>query len=337
MAIHWGICSTGKIAETFAAALEHAADAECTCVSSRTLEKAQAFAERHGFRRAYGSLEEMLRDEELDVVYIASPMACHYDHAKAAILAGKNVLCEKSVTLNIQQLAELLELARKKRVFFMEAMWMKCRPSFLKAVEWIRSGRIGEVRMIKADFCNRVDYDENDRLFRPELGGGCLLDLAVYPFTLVETVFGGRPEQIHSQMHMGKSGVDFDMAAILQYKGGFAAVTAGFDIPCGNNAVIVGSKGSVELGNWFFCSCDAALYDENNACLERFHEDNLCNGYEYEIMEVNRCLRAGLWESSLVPHIGTVHVMEMMDECRKQWGFVFPQEMQASDLKGDSI
>ncbi|MBQ8688279.1 MAG: Gfo/Idh/MocA family oxidoreductase [Ruminococcus sp.] len=325
--IHWGICSTGKIAETFAAALRSVEDAVCTCVSSRTLKKAQDFADRHGFQRAYGSLEEMLCDPELDVVYIASPMACHYEHAKAVLNAGKHVLCEKSVTLNVQELSELLELAGEKQLFFMEAMWMKCRPVFLKAMEWIESGRIGDVQMLKADFCNSVDYDEEDRLFRPELGGGCLLDLAVYPFTLAEAVFGGKPETISTQVRMGKSGVDFDMAAILQYKSGFAAITAGFDIPCGNNAVIVGSKGRIDIGNWFFCSCDAALFDENNRPLEQFHQDNLCNGYEYEIMEVNRCLTEGASESGLVPHRGTVNVMEMMDACRKQWGFRFPQEM----------
>lgn len=326
MSIRWGICSTGKIAETFAAALNSVDEAICAAVSSRTLEKAESFANKYGFERAFGSLDEMLAEGDLDIVYIASPMACHYEHAKTAILAGVNVLCEKSVTLNCQQLSELLMLARKKRVFFMEAMWMKCRPSFLKAMEWIREGRIGNVQMVKADFCNSVTFDENDRLFKPELGGGCLLDLAVYPFTLAEAVFGGAPERIFSKARMGKTGVDFDMAAILEYRNGFASVTAGFDAQCGNNAVIIGDKGHIELGNWFFCTCDAELFDENNAVTESFHQDNLCNGYEYEIVEANRCLNAGLPESPLVPHEGTANVMEMMDECRRQWGFKFPEE-----------
>ena len=327
MPIRWGICSTGKIAETFAAALNSVDESICAAVSSRSLEKAEKFAGKYGFEKAFGSLEEMLSDGNIDIVYIASPMACHYEHAKTAILAGVNVLCEKSVTLNCEQLSELLTLAKTKRVFFMEAMWMKCRPSFLKVMEWIKDGRIGSVQMVKADFCNSVTFDENDRLFIPELGGGCLLDLAVYPFTLVEAVFGGKPDNITSKARMGKTGVDFDMAAILEYENGFAAVTAGFDAQCGNNAAIIGDKGHIELGNWFFCTCDAFLFDENNAVVENFHQDNLCNGYEYEIMEANRCLSAGLPESPLVPHAGTVNVMEMMDECRKQWKFQFPEEM----------
>ncbi|MBQ8724053.1 MAG: Gfo/Idh/MocA family oxidoreductase [Oscillospiraceae bacterium] len=327
MPIRWGICSTGKIAETFAAALNSVDESICAAVSSRSLERAESFASKYGFEKAFGSLEEMLSDGNIDIVYIASPMACHYEHAKTAILAGVNVLCEKSVTLNCEQLHELLALAKTKRVFFMEAMWMKCRPSFLKAMEWIKDGGIGNVQMVKADFCNSVTFDENDRLFKPDLGGGCLLDLAVYPFTLAEAVFGGKPDNITSKARMGKTGVDFDMAAILEYESGFAAVTAGFDAQCGNNAAIIGDRGHIELGNWFMCTCDAVLFDENNAVVENFHQDNLCNGYEYEIMEANRCLSAGLPESPLVPHAGTVSVMEMMDECRKQWKIRFPEEM----------
>ncbi len=327
MAIRWGICSTGKIAETFAAALASVEESVCAAVSSRSLEKAQEFALKYGFEKAYGSLEDMLSEGGVDVVYIASPMACHYAHAKTAILAGVNVLCEKSVTLNGRQLSELLELAAEKNVFFMEAMWMKCRPSFLKAMEWIKDGSIGKVQMVKADFCNDVDFDQNDRLFRPDLGGGCLLDLAVYPLTLAEAAFGGMPDSIFSKARIGKTGVDIDMAAMLEYENGFADISAGFNSKFANNAVIAGDKGHIELGDWFMCTCDAVLLDENNTVVESFHQDNLCNGYEYEIMEVNRCINAGLKESRLVPHSGTINVMAMMDECRRQWEYKFPDEM----------
>ncbi len=326
MEIRWGICSTGKIAQTFAEALNYTKEAQCTAVSSRSLEKAESFAKKFGFKKAYGSLEELLADSNIDVLYIASPMACHYEHAKKALLAGVNVLCEKSVTLNSQELKELLSLAKERQLFFMEAMWMKCRPSFLKAMEWLRTGRIGKVQAVKADFCNNVAFQADDRLFKAELGGGCLLDLAVYPLTLAEAVFEGKPLSAMSAARMGKTGVDFDMAALLNYKEGYASINAGFDMQCGNNAAIIGSKGHIELGNWFMCTCDAVLYDENNSISESFHEDNLCNGYEYEIMEVNRCICEGKLESALVPHSGTVNVMEIMDMCRKQWNFTFPNE-----------
>ncbi len=326
MAIRWGICSTGKIAESFAAALCYVEDAVCAGVSSRTLSKAQAFAEKYGFERAYDSLEEMISEGSLDIVYIASPMACHFGHAKTALLAGVNVLCEKSITLNGRELSELLEIAKTRELFFMEAMWMKCRPTFLKAMEWIRSGRIGAVQAVKADFCNNCTFDENDRLFIPQLGGGSLLDLAVYPLTLAEAAFGGKPISIASSARMGKTGVDFDMAALLTYPAGYASINAGFDMQCANNAAIIGDKGHIELGNWFLCTDDVTLYDNNNAVTEHFHMSNLSNGYEYEIMEVNRCLNEGRRESSLVPHSGTVNVMAMMDECRRQWNFRFPGE-----------
>ena len=323
----WGIIGTGRIASTFADAINGCPDAELYAVASRTCEKAEAFASRTGAKKFYGSYSELAQDSDIDVVYIATPMAFHYEDAMLCIENGRNVLCEKSVTLNLSQLDKLLEEAKKRGTFFMEAMWTKCRPAYLKAKEWVDSGRIGKVEYIKADFSNLVQYAPGDRLFRPECGGGALLDLTVYPLTLAIDIMGSEPEELISSAHMNKDGIDLSDSLILRWNDGrFASIDAGFEIPLRNNAVISGSSGMICFGDWFFSSCDVVLYDRELNETERYSQPNEVNGYEYEIYEVHRCLEEGMTESMLVPHSGTRSVMRIMDRCREQWGMQFPQE-----------
>ena len=192
----WGVIGTGKIAHTFATALKHCERAELCGVASRTSEKAKAFADEFGFENYYGSYADFAENCNAEIVYIATPMASHFADAKLCIENGKNVLCEKSLTLNSTQTEELLALAKEKGVFFMEAMWMKCRPVYRKMKEWIASGLIGSIEYIKADFSNFIPYNENDRLFRADCGGGCLLDLGIYPLTLAHDLLG-MPDEIN--------------------------------------------------------------------------------------------------------------------------------------------
>ena len=322
----WGVIGTGRIARTFSDALAGTPEAELYAVASRSKEKASDFAEEFGFENAYGNYEELAKDKNVDVVYIATPMSSHYKDVMLCIENGKNVLCEKSVSLNMTELEKMLSAAKEKGVFFMEAMWMKCRPSYLKALEWISEGRIGKVEYVKADFCNIVEYDEKDRLFDPACGGGALLDLAVYPLTLAVDALGYEPSEIISSAHIGKDGVDLSNTILLKYGDAYASINSGFEIPNINNAVISGDKGLIVLGNWFFCSCEATLYDRNAKELEKVKIPNIINGYEYEIDEVHRCLSMGLSESRIVPHESTVAVMKIMDKCRNDWCMKYPNE-----------
>ena len=323
--INWGIIGTGKIAHTFAEALKGTEDARLCAVASRTYEKAKTFAGAYGFEKAYGSYRELAEDSEIDVVYIATPMASHYSDALLCIRNSKNVLCEKSLALNTAQTEEMLAAAKEKDVFFMEAMWMKCRPVFLKVVEWVRNGKIGRPEYIKADFSNYVPYDRDDRLFRPDCGGGALLDLSVYPLTFAEALFGAPDEVISSAQVIG--GVDLNNTILLRYRDGrVVSADSGFQLSLSNNALVSGTDGFITMGNWFHCTSEAVLYDRNAKVTERYSCEPEINGYEYEIREVHRCLRQGLKESPLVPHEGTVRVMKVMDECRRQWRLVFPQE-----------
>ncbi len=321
---NWGILATGKIAHTFAKAVRSVPDAKLYACASRNKEKADKFAAEFGAEKAYGSYEELAADPNVDIVYVASPMSCHYENVRLCFEHGKNVLCEKSVTLDAAQLEELIIIARSKKLFFMEAMWTKCLPAFLKAKEWFDAGRIGNVKAIRADFSNPVEYDPADRLFRPELGGGALLDLCVYPITLVAAFLGFEPEKVTSCMNI--DGVDMDEAILMKYRGAYASIVAGFDIENDNRAVIVGDNGRIAFDPWYFCTDTVRLYDKNNKPLEESVTPHLCNGYEYEIMEAQRCMSEGLLESRLNPLSDTLGVMKLMDGIRREQGYIFPNE-----------
>ena len=324
--INWGIMATGKIAHTFAKAVNSVEGARVYACASRSTEKAEEFGRQYGAEKCYGSYEELAADENIDVVYVASPMSCHYENVKLCFEHGRNVLCEKSITINAAQLRELIELAKEKNVFFMEAMWTKCLPAFRKAKEWVSEGKIGKIKAIRADFSNSVDFDENDRLFRPELGGGALLDLSVYPLSFITSFLGFEPKKISSAVNIDKLGVDMDEAVIMQYENAYASFVSGFDIDNENRAVIVGTEGKIAFNPWFFCTDTVRLYDRNNKLVEESITPHLCNGYEFEVMEVQRCLADGLKESRINPLRDTLSIMEIMDGLRKELGFTYPEE-----------
>lgn len=318
--------ATGKITESFANALNAVPDACLCAAASRSIEKASAFAEKFGAVKAYGSYEELARDGNVDIIYIATPMSCHYENVKLCFEYGKNVLCEKTLTLNGSQLEELIGIAREKGLFFMEAMWMKCLPHFKKALEWYREGRIGSIKAIKADFSNACDYDENDRLFRNDLGGGALLDLCVYPLSLVTSFLGFDYKNIMSAVHIGGENVDMNEAIIMQYEDAFASIFTGFCAENENRAVIIGEKGRISTNPWFFCTDTVRLYDKSGALVEESITPHIKNGYEYEIIEAQKCLNEGLKESPVIPLPDTLKILRIMDGLRNDWKFRFDGE-----------
>ncbi len=323
---NWGILATGKIAATFAKAINYADHAKLYAVASRTEDKAKAFAEKFGAEKYYGTYEQLAQDKNVDIVYIASPMAQHYENAKLCLLNGKNVLCEKTITLNLKQLEELIAIAKEKDVFFMEAMWMKFLPAFKKAKEWVQSGRIGEVKAVKAELSSMNKYDENDRLFINRLGGGSLLDLGVYPITFACEFFGYQPKEIISDALIGRTGVDFDASIVLRYDNGYADLGVGFDMENNNPAFILGSEGRIRFHEWFFCTGRVTLYDIDGNVLEEFNNPHPCNGYEFEVSHVMDCLDKGLKQSDINPLSHTTATQKIMDKCRADWGLVFEGE-----------
>lgn len=319
----WGILGLGKIAAQFAQALNAVDNTRIIC-ASRTVEKAKAFAERFNTYKYYGSYAELVKDSEVDVIYVATPMSCHYDDVMLCLENGKNVLCEKSVTLNASQWNELTEYATSKGLFLMEAMWMKFNPTFLTVKKWVNDGRIGDVVAVKADLCNRCVYDENDRLFVKNLGGGALLDLGVYVLTLACDFLGYSPDKVESAIRIGKSGADFNDAITLKYNNGnYADLASSFDYLSENKAYILGTNGSIVIGQWFHCARDAELFDENGKSVEVYDKEFICNGYEYEILHVMDCLERGLIQSDVQTHEKTLAIMKIMDGIRRDNEFVY--------------
>lgn len=312
--INFGILGTGRIARTFAEAVNFCNESKLLAVSSRMLSKAMSFADEFEIPRAYQGLTEMLNDKDIDVIYIGTPTSCHYAEAKLCLESGKNVLCEKSVCETYAEAEELVLLAKEKGVFFMEAMWMKCRPSFLQALEWFKDGKIGDIKLIKADFSNIVSFDGEDRLFNKQLGASALLDLGIYPLSLFAAFLGNNPERIFGRLAVGSTGADFDGVVTLDYENAFATTVFGYSIENHNNCVIVGNNGRITFGDWFFCSGEVRLFDSLGNLLEEKSFPNECNGYEYEVREVCRCLNCGETESPLVLHEDTLAVMKIMDE-----------------------
>lgn len=315
--------AAGRIARSLADAINYTEGARLYAVASRDIGRARKFAGEYGADKYYGDYAALCADPEVDVIYIASPMSLHYEQAKMCLQSGKNVLCEKTVTLDAGEFAELIDIAAERNVFFMEAMWMKFLPAFRKAKEWVAAGRIGNIKVVKADFSNLCMFDGEDRLFKNELGGGCLLDLGVYPITFACDFLGYEPCEIICNGYIGKSNVDVDASIILRYDGAYANIHAGFVMESENAAFVVGDKGRIRFGNWFFCTDSVSLYDDEGNLIESFSMPHPKNGYEFEVEEVDRCIAAGMKQSEINPLAHTMAVMRIMDKCRADMGMEF--------------
>ncbi|MBB2909884.1 putative dehydrogenase [Streptosporangium becharense] len=324
-AIKWGILATGGIAATFTEDLKRLPDAEVVAVGSRTAESARAFADRHGIPRAHGSWAELAADPEVDIVYVANTQNAHYDAVRTCLEAGKAVLCEKAFTLNRAEAAKLVDLARERGLFLMEAMWMRCIPAIRKIMELVEGGAVGPVNTVHADFGISVEVGPGHRLRSPELGGGSLLDLGVYPISFAYLVLGV-PDRIQSWARLTPEGVDDNTGVLLGYdRGAVALLSCGLATHSPVTASISGPLGRIELPHLFFRP-DTFTLHRTEGEPETFHVPYEGSGMLHEAVEAMRCLREGLVESPLVPWEATLDVMGVMDEIRAQVGVRFPGE-----------
>ncbi|MFZ4395917.1 MAG: Gfo/Idh/MocA family protein [Kiritimatiellia bacterium] len=319
----WGILAPGTIAHKFAAGIQALPDAELVAVGSRALERAQDFAAKYRIPRAYGSYQELAADAQVDAIYVATP---HHLHAETTILClehGHAVLCEKPFAGNSQQAEAMVACARRRGVFLMEAMWSRFLPVMDVVAEWLKQGRIGELRRVECDFSFRGDGNPLSRLLNPALCGGGLLDVGIYPLAFTSWVFGGLPQQVASLAEIGRTGVDEQAGILLLYPGGAMAVlTCGVRTQGQVSARILGTEGSIEIPSPFFCAREAVLRTPQSEVRER--RPLLATGYEYEAMEVARCVRAGLLESPAMRLEESLDLTRFMTRLRKQWGVRYP-------------
>jgi predicted dehydrogenase len=318
MTVRWGILATGTIAGAFAEDLARVPDAELVAVGSRTPERAKEFATRFGVPRAYGSWAELAADPDVDVVYVATPHSAHHAAARLCLSAGRAVLCEKPFTLDLATATDLVELARERGLFLMEAMWMRCNPAIRRLVDLVAAGRIGEVRAVHADFGLASRLPAGHRLHARELGGGALLDLGVYPVSFAH-LFLGEPTTIAAWATLSPQQVDENTGMLFGYgDGALATLTCSLVTDTPRVASVSGTTGRVELARGFFRPETLVLYRDEHVETISVRYDGL--GYVHEIREVHRCLGLGLTESPLVPLADTLAVMRTLDAVRAQIG-----------------
>ncbi|WP_055693927.1 Gfo/Idh/MocA family protein [Streptomyces prasinopilosus] len=326
--VRWGILATGGMAATFTADLVDLPDAEIVAVASRSPEPAKAFAERFGIPRAYGDWESLARDEEIDIVYVATPHSAHRAAAGLCLEAGRNVLCEKPFTLNAREAAELVGLARDRGLFLMEAMWMYCHPMVRRLKELIDDGAIGEVRTVQADFGLAANVSASHRLRDPALGGGALLDLGVYPVSFAQLLLG-EPSEIVAKAALSEEGVDLQTGALLSWESGaIASVHCSIVGGTATSASVTGSAGRIDIPYGFFFPDRFVLHRDGEDAEEFVADpaDGARNSLKHEAAEAMRALRAGETESPLVPLDGTLAVMRTLDTIRERVGVRYPGE-----------
>ncbi len=323
--VRWGIIATGEVAKNFVQALHQSEDAEVAAVASRTQARAGTFAKRWDIPTAHGSYEALADDPHVDIIYIATPHNLHYENMLVCLQAGKHVLCEKAFTINAEQAAECIALARQKRLFLMEAMWMRFFPAMARVRQWLAEGLLGQVRLVQADFCINVPFDPDHRLHNPNLAGGALLDLGIYPLSLSAMVLGF-PDSITSHAQLGPTGVDELDTLLLNYEQGAAAsLSCSTRIYKPREAYIVGTEGYLRVHDIFFRP-DRLTLHLNGREPEVYDFPIAGSGYLYEIEEVHNGLRAGRTESPLMPLDETLGLMKLMDGLRQDWQLLYPEE-----------
>jgi len=320
--MNWGILSTGVIARNFAETAKMMDDVTVYAVASRTLESANAFADRHDIPVRYGSAQELAQDPNVDIVYIGTPHNAHYEGMKLMIENGKHVLCEKSFTTDAQQAREIFDLAKEKGVFVMEAFWTKLCPVYRDVERVIASGEIGEIRAVTAQY--GYTTARQARKFDPKMAGGTLLDIGVYAIGFACMMLGYEFDSIQSSLIMNSAGTDAIDAITLRKGEAVAQLTTaiGANIPLFGG--VYGTKGHIDIPDFKNPQRVSVCVDGQEPYeIKRPFE---INGFEYEIREAMACAAAGKLASSVITPEQSIAVMSIMDEVRRQSGFAFPFE-----------
>ena len=321
----WGILGTGAIASQFVRGLRSVSEAEVLAVGSRSEASAARFADKRDILRRHASYEDLASDPDVDVVYVATPHPFHAENATLCLEAGKAVVCEKPFCVNAAEAERVVGLAREKGLFLMEGMWTRFFPLMGEVRRLVSEGALGEVRMLNVDFGFRADPDPASRLFAPGLGGGALLDVGVYCVSFASMVLG-RPSRSVGISHLGETGVDEQASVVLEHEGGrLANLSIGIRTTTPQEATIIGTEAYARIHApwWRPESMTISRPGEEDESVEAPVSGN---GFDYEAVEVMRCLEAGKTESEIMPLDETVSVLRTMDTIRAAWGLKYPGE-----------
>ncbi len=321
--LRWGILATGGIARSFTQDLLDAGHT-VAAVGSRAPGAAQAFATEFGIPRAHGSYEQLVADPDVDVIYVATPHPMHLDAALLAIAAGKHVLVEKPFTLTAAQATRIAAAAATAGVVAMEAMWTRFLPHMVQLRALIAAGAIGDVRTVIADHTQALPTDPSHRLQNPELGGGALLDLGIYPVSFAVDVLG-LPTAVQAHASMTPTGVDRQTAMILEHEGGRQSVLhCALDTAGSNRAIVIGTQGAIELDRVWYTPTALTRYDRDWQVVERFEPEVSGRGMQFQAAELER--RVSGERPSSLPIDESVAIMGVLDRVRSLIGLRYPGE-----------
>lgn len=320
--IRWGILSTGNMAQKLAHDIGTMDDAMVMAVGSRSQANADAFAREFGVPHAHGTYDAVIRDPDVDIVYVATPNHMHYQNTMACLRAGKPVLCEKPFALNARQAQEMIDYAERNNLFLMEALWSRFIPAHRRLYDLVWTGALGDVRLVNVEFGFRAQFDPTSRLFDPALGGGALLDIGIYALALVVKLLG-TPDRVTGFAQLSATGVDEQSAIVLGFPSGAVAnISCATRTQLSNDARIYGTKGRARLHEPFWRPEELTTVIDD---AEQHHAiPHKKWGYQHQLEEVHRCLREGHVMSPLMPHDDTLTIARIMDDLRKQWGVTYP-------------
>ncbi|MGC1390070.1 MAG: Gfo/Idh/MocA family oxidoreductase [Bacteroidales bacterium] len=319
----WGILAPGKMSAKFTYGLKLLENVELYAVGSRDLKRAQQFAEEFGFKKFYGSYEELANDREVDVIYIASPHSHHYEHTLLCLKNKKAVICEKAFALNSREVRAMISEGEKQKVFLMEALWPPFQPIYRKTKEILLGGEPGKIIHLNARFSFQAPYDPNDRKFNLGLGGGSLLDIGIYP-VIDALYFMGVPAEVMAKASYAETGSEDSISIILGYDDGRLATLYSSFLTAGG----IGCDLLCENGNLLFSRCrdmsqrlNVSLNGKDNVEYSLLPDGM---GYQFEATEVMKCLDNGKLQSDIVPHSFSLNLMNTLDRIRLAAGIVYP-------------
>jgi predicted dehydrogenase len=319
--IRWGIIGLGGIAHKFVKDLLLVDNAILSGVASRSIDKSNEFASKYGALKSYDSYEELYKSEEIDVVYVATPHSFHANNAIEAMKYGKHVLCEKPLGVNLSEVTQMIRVARENKVFLMEALWTRFNPSIIKIKELIAQDVIGAIKYVHADFAfPALDRAEDGRLLNPNLAGGSLLDIGIYPIFL-SYLLQGKPKEIQAFSKMYKTGIEMQTSMIFDFDNAQATLYSGLNSKSEMKATISGTKGNIYIHpRWH----EAQGYSlELGTEITHYNLPTKGKGFYYEILEVQKCIKANEIESNLWSHQNSKDLIALIDEVRAKAGVIF--------------
>lgn len=323
--LRFGIVGTGTIAHRFANAIKNVEEAELVAVASRTKENADKFGDEFDIPVRFDSYEKMAQSDAIDAAYIAVPHSGHITCSCLMMNGGKHVLCEKPMAVNKKEAEEMFACAEKNNVFLMEAMWARLVPGTLKMLELVKEGVLGDILAVEGKFCYSMDEDEMDHhVFKPEHGGGSLLDVGVYGLNFVSWYLGKDVEKTDAMASL-YNGTDSHTSVLMKYKNGsIADISSATLLRKPNEGFVYGSRGYAYLPRFY--APQEIKIQLNNGESEIISVPYRGNGFEEQISHVCKCVAEGLTSSPIVTPEQTLYITEQMDKIRKIIGVEYPQD-----------